>query len=46
MINLTMEEKREIFKILFLSKVVYLALSTVVSNNFINELAKIQIKFI
>ena len=44
--SLTIEGKITIFKTLALSKVVYLAVLTVVSNHMINELIKIQTNFI
>lgn len=40
MMNLAVEGKIVIFKVLAISKLVYLALPTVVPNNFIDEIAR------
>ena len=44
--NLSIEGKIVVFKILAISKLVYLALLTVTPNHFINEIGKIQRVFI
>ena len=46
MINLSIEGKIGVFKKLAISKLVYLALLTVIPNHITNEVAKIQKSFI
>ena len=42
MMNLSVEGKIVIFKVLAISKLIYLALPTLISNNFIDEIARIK----
>ena len=42
MMNLSVEGKIVIFNVLAISKLIYLALPTLISNNFIDEIARIK----